>query len=120
MARQDYAPAKSASRNDTYFALSGLILRLVPQPRASPWAITCGPFRATCRHRVIDGLTVTTQTNTAALCIVIGEGLDSLVPLSESGNDSELCHLERYSSSTVSASGRLALPKPSLKCPGRS
>ena len=44
------------------------------RPRASPWAIACGPFRAGCYQRVIDGLTETAQSNTSVPSFVSGEG----------------------------------------------
>jgi len=54
MARQDVRPARSAGRTDTYFAPSGLNVRLVARPRAKPWAISSGPFRARWWHHAIE------------------------------------------------------------------
>jgi len=72
MARGNFRPARSVHWTDPDFALSGLILCLMPRPRAKPWAITCGPFRARSWHRLIDGLTMTTQSKKTGLRTVSG------------------------------------------------
>ena len=87
MARQDVRPARSASCTDTYFALSGLMLCLVALPRAKPWAITYGPFRAGYEHLVIVGSTLTTQSNPPEPDIISRDGHANFMALRYSGDD---------------------------------
>ena len=61
------------------------MLCLAALPRASPWAITYGPFRAGHEHLVIVGLAVITQSNTPEPGIISGDGHANLIPLGEAG-----------------------------------
>ena len=120
MAHEESRPATSAHRTDLDFAVSGLIMHLVAQPRALPWAISCGPFRAGHLHRVTDGLIATILSSTNALSIVSGAGLTHFVPLRESGGDGFSWRASDASRHGATTTGSRARHRPSSSSPATS